>query len=254
MNVAIPKLNNNVAPCFEVAKAFEIIEIKNNNVVSSKAVDCPAGEGFKRVRLLHLHDIETLICNGIKEFYRNQLAAIGISVIPNINDSIEQATIRFIANELPVYENDIVKSQGNYDVSHDDLISWARELFETNGYSVTHNLSKDTFLLDLIAEIQCPLCKKSIKVAICCGGHTYRPDQEIKEFHHSVKSLYNVRAFIYTDSPQIAKSCGEYGIEFISPERINLIKDSSTEMDVPIFSGPIEGHDKLNLRGKTNRC
>ena len=76
MNVAIPKLNNNVAPCFEVAKAFEIIEIKNNNVVSSKTVDCPAGEGFKRVRLLHLHDIETLICNGIKEFYRNQLVLI----------------------------------------------------------------------------------------------------------------------------------------------------------------------------------
>ncbi len=253
MNVAIPKLNNNVAPCFEVAKAFEIIEIKNNNVVSSKTVDCSAGEGFKRVRLLHLHNIETLICNGIKEFYRNQLAAMGITVIPNINDSIEKAIIRFIANELPVYENDTVKSQESYDVSHDDLISWAKELFETNGFTVTQNISKDAFLLDLIAEIQCPLCKKSIKVAVCCGGHTYRPDQEIKEFHHSVKSPYNVRAFIYSDSSQIANSCGEYGIEFISPERINLIKSSSAAMDVPIFSGPIEGHDKINLQGKTDR-
>jgi predicted Fe-Mo cluster-binding NifX family protein len=253
MNVAIPKFNNNVAPCFEVAKAFEIIKIENDKVISSKTVDCPAGEGFKRVRLLHLFEIETLICNGIKEFYRHQLAAIGIAVIPDINDSIDQVLVRFIANELPVYKNDIIKSQDKFDVSHDDLISWARELFETNGYSVAVNPSKDTFLLDLIAEIQCPLCNKSIKVAVCCGGHTYRPDQEIKEFHHSVKSPYNVLAFIYIDSPQIAKSCSEYGIEFISPGKINLIKENSNAMDVPIFSGPIEGHDKINLRGKTDR-
>jgi len=252
MNVAIPKLNNNVAPCFEVAKAFEIVEIKNNKVISSRTVDCPAGEGFKRVRLLHLHDIEILICSGIKEFYRYQLAAIGIEVIPNINDSIDRALVRYIANDLPIYKNDIIKSQDTYNISHDDLISWARELFETNGYSVMNNLSEDTSLLDLIAEIQCPICNKSIKVAVCCGGHTYRPDQEIREFHHSVKSPYNVLAFIYTDSPQIAKRCSEYGIEFISPGKINLIKEKSNTMDVPIFSGPIEGHDKINLMGKTD--
>ncbi|MCP4705861.1 MAG: hypothetical protein GY865_14775 [candidate division Zixibacteria bacterium] len=248
MNVAIPKLINNVAPCFEVAKTFQIINIENNKVISSKTFDCPEGEGFKRVRLLHLHDIETLICNGIKDFYRHQLAAIGIDVIPNVNGSIDQAIIRFIDNELSVFENNVISSQEKFDVSHDDLISWARELFETNGYSVSDNLSKETFLLDLIAEIQCPSCEKSIKIAICCGGHTYRPDQEIKEFHHSVKSPYNIHAFIYTDSPQISKNCREYGIEFISPEKISLIKENSTTMDIPIFSGTIEGHDKINLR------
>ncbi len=253
MNVAIPKLNNSVAPCFEAAKEFEIVEIENDRVISAKRVDCPAGEGFKRVRLLHLHEIETLICNGIKEFYLHQLAAIGIAVIPNINDSIDQVLARFIANELPIYKDDVIKSPDKFNVSHDDLISWARELFETNGYAVINNLSEDTSLLDLIAEIQCPQCNKSIKVAICCGGHTYRPDQEIKEFHHSVKSPYNVLVFIYIDSPQIAKSCSEYGIEFISPGKINLIKEKSKTMDIPIFSGPIEGHDKLNLMGPTDR-
>jgi predicted Fe-Mo cluster-binding NifX family protein len=253
MNIAIPVLKNNVAPCFEAAKEFKIFEIENGKVISSKTVECSAGEGFKRVRLLHLHDIETLICSGIKEFYRNQLTALGLSVIPNINETIENVISRFIADELPVYKNDSSAIQDQYDVSHDDLIGWAKELFESNGYKVTENPSKETLLLDLIAEIQCPYCNKVIKVAICCGGHTYRPDQEIKEFHHSVKSPYNVRAFIYGDVPQIAKNCDEYGIEFISPESISLIKDSKPEFGVPILTGPVEGHDKINIQEKTNR-
>jgi len=245
MNVAIPKLNNLVAPCFEAAKQFEIIAVEQGHKVSSKTVICDAGEGFKRVRLLRLHDVTVLICNGIKGFYRDQLLAMGLEVVPNINDTVEQAFTRYIKGELKDSEAMQDDSECTYyDVSHNDLVSWAREYFETNGYRIFSGPGRDSFLIDLIAEIKCPLCNKSIRVAVCCGAQTYRTDQEIKEFHHSARSQYNARVYVYLENPKIARCCDEYGIEFIGADRVNLNHPGSGESKIPILRRKIEGHEK----------
>ena len=193
---------------------------------------------------MRLHDVMVLICNGIKGFYRDQLLAMGLKVFPNINDTVEKALWRYLNGEIPDSEATQDESECTYDVSHDDLVSWAREFFETNGYHVHSGPGRDSFLIDLIAEIKCPLCKKDVKVAICCGAHTYRTDQEIKEFHHSARSLYNARVYVYLENPKIAKYCDEYGIEFIGANTVNLNHKSSGESKIPILKRPIEGHEQ----------
>lgn len=244
MNVAIPKLNNLVAPCFEAAKQFEIIVIEKGKKTSSKTVTCEAREGFKRVRLLQLHDVTILICNGIKGFYRDQLLAMGLEVLPNINDTVEQAFLRYINGQISNCDATQYDSKCTYDVSHNDLVSWTREFFETNGYRVHSGPGRDSFIVDLIAEIKCPLCQKDVKVAICCGAQTYRTDQEIKEFHHSARSQYNARVYVYLENPQIAKCCDEYGIEFIGADRANLNQNSPSGSKIPILKRPIKGHEQ----------
>ena len=52
-----------------------------------------------------------------------------------------------------------VKS-GNDVISHDDLVKWAKELFESNGYEVSTCPGEESFLIDLIAGLKCPLCQK----------------------------------------------------------------------------------------------
>ncbi len=37
------------------------------------------------------------------------------------------------------------------------LVKWAKELFESNGYSVSTCPGEDSFLIDLIASINCPV-------------------------------------------------------------------------------------------------
>ncbi len=247
MNVAIPKLNNLVAPCFEAAKQFEIFTIEEGQKTTSKIIVCDSGEGFRRIRLLRLHDVSALICNGIKGFYRDQLQAIGIEVIANINDTVEQAFSRYSQGDLREIEITRDDAQCIYDVSHDDLVSWAREYFETHGYRVASCPARDSLLIDLIAEIECPKCHKSIKIAICCGAQTYRTDQEIKEFHHSARSQYNARVYVYLENQDIARRCDEYGIEFIGADRTNLNHLGADKSKIPILKRAIEGHEQTIL-------
>jgi len=244
MNVAIPILNDQIAPCFEVAKQFEIVVIKKGKVISSIKIKCLASEGFMRVRLLRLHEINTLICNGIKSFYQNQLTAMGINVIPNVNDSIENTLNNFLAGSIKSPSNTKYETETNDLVSHDDLVSWAKELFESNGYSVLLSPGDESFLIDLVAKIRCPVCSKQIDVAICCGAQTYRADQEIREFHYSTKTQYNARVYVYLTNPQLEKSCNEYGIDFLSPEiDYKEFKERSKSL-IPILNRPVEGHEK----------
>ncbi len=244
MNVAIPILNDRIAPCFEVARQFEIVIIKKGKVISSKNIKCLASEGFIRIRLLRLHEINTLICNGIKSFYQNQLTAMGINVIPNVNDSIEDTLNNFLSGSIKSSSNTKYEADTNDLVSHDDLVSWAKELFESNGYSVSLSPGDESFLIDLVAKIRCPVCSKQIDVAICCGAQTYRADQEIREFHHNTKTQYNARVYVYLTNPHLEKSCNEYGIDFLSPEiDYKELKEGSKSL-IPILNRPVEGHEK----------
>ncbi|RKY95278.1 MAG: hypothetical protein DRQ13_07355 [Ignavibacteriae bacterium] len=244
MNVAIPILNDQIAPCFEVAKQFEIVVIKKGKVISSIKIKCLASEGFIRVRLLRLHEINTLICNGIKSFYQNQLTAMGINVITNVTDSIEDTLNNFLDGSIKSSGNTKYEADTNDLVSHDDLVSWAKELFESNGYSVSLSPGDESFLIDLVAKIKCPVCSKQIDVAICCGAQTYRADQEIREFHYNTKTQYNARVYVYLTNPQLEKSCNEYGIDFLSPELdYKEFKERSKSL-IPILNRPVEGHEK----------
>lgn len=242
MNVAIPKLNDSIASCFDVAKQFEIVVIKNGKIISSKSVNCHEGEGFQRVRLLRLHEIHTLICSGIKRFYIDQLSSIGVTVIPNINDSVKNAIHRFISGELTKVSTIKEQIKSDQIVSHDELINWTEKLFKDFGYSILPCPEKDSSLVDLAAQIKCPVCKKEINVAICCGAQIYRADQEIMEFHYITKTRYNARVYVYITDPNIAKSCNEYGITFISPEINYSKKDNKTV--IPILQKPVDGHEK----------
>ncbi len=244
MKVAIPELNDMIAPCFEAAKQFYIAIINNSKITHSETVRCYCSEGFMNIRILRLHKVHTLICNGIKSFYKDQLRAMGIQVIPNVNDSIQRSIDRFIKNELPCITSLNYNKCCSNAVSHDELVSWAKHLFENAGYKLSVFHEDNSFLIDLVAEIECPVCNKIIKVAVCCGAQTYRADQEIREFHHTTKTQYNARVYVYLTDPQLEKSCNEYGIDFLSPEiDCKEFKKGSKSL-IPILNRPVEGHEK----------
>jgi hypothetical protein len=139
--------------------------------------------------------------------------------------------------------------ESNNIVSHEELTKWAQTLFESNGYSVSPCLDYDSSLVNLIAVMSCPICHKKIEVAICCGAQIYRVDQEIQEFHHLAKNRYDARVYVYLTNPQIAKSCNEYGITFISPEMTDLQLKGMKKSVIPILQKPIEGHENASVYG-----
>jgi len=244
VKVAIPILNDLIAPCFEAARKFYIAVINDGAIENSETIQCHSCEGFMNVRILRLHEVQILICNGIKSFYRDQLSAIGIYVLPNINDSIKSALDRYTKGELLPNENAKNDNCCNELVSHDELVLWAKNYFEAAGYNISVLKDEDTFMIDLVAVIDCPVCRKRIEVAICCGAQTYRADQEIREFYHLAKLKYNARVYVYLTNPQIEKSCDDYGINFISPEWSKNNLFLKNKYRIPILQRPVEGHEK----------
>ena len=244
MNLAIPILRNQIAPCFEAAKKFELIVIKNKRIVSKRKINCLSGEGFLRVRLLRLYEINTLICSGIKNFYRDQLLALGISVIPNINQSIDDALNNFLTGELKSVDNIQTNVHNSELVSHEDLVKWAKDLFANKGYSVSVYSDDESFLIDLVAKINCPVCNRQIKVAVCCGAQIYSAEQEIKEFQYTTKTQFDARVYVYLKNPVLEKSCVDYGIDYLSPEKVDVKIEDQNKSMIPILSRPIEGHEK----------
>ena len=99
-NVAIPILDDEIAPCFEVAHCFIIAEIGEGGRLSKSVRKCGGCEGYGRIRFLIDEKIDVLICGGIKQFYRDLLNISGIAIIPDIVGSAETALANYLSGRL----------------------------------------------------------------------------------------------------------------------------------------------------------
>ena len=98
--VAIPVLGKDVAPCFEVAGEFLITNIKDSKKISENISYCRGCEGHCRIKFLRKNNVNILICNGIKLFYRDLLNALGVIVIPNVSETVNTAMRLFLSDQL----------------------------------------------------------------------------------------------------------------------------------------------------------
>jgi predicted Fe-Mo cluster-binding NifX family protein len=248
VKVAVAQYGEMIAPCFEAARHFLVVSIENNECAGRRSVPCVGCEGYRRVRLLHLHKAGVLICNGIERFYRDMLVSSGVTVIPGVSGPIDMALERYCRGELHAVEPDTAGPVVGEEIPHEVLVCWTRDLFQCHGYEVASGPQDETVLIDLLAEIQCPVCLRPVKVAICCGAHTYRPDQEIRQFHHTSPAGYDARVYIHPGSPAIANCCREYGIELITPDSEFSDQDALERGRLPILRQPVAGHEAASWK------
>ncbi|MBD3258778.1 hypothetical protein GF377_10120 [candidate division GN15 bacterium] len=243
--VAIPIYRDEVAPCFEAAQTFVMARIEGGRVVSRKIVKSTGCKGFGNLQLLREEQVTALLCNGIKAFYRDALVASKIRVVPRVSAAVEQALAAFAAGELD--RTDLSKAEDDCPpVPLTDLVCWTRELFTSHGYTVHAREEADPFPIDLVAEIACPKCHKPVRIAICCGAHTYRCSQEISEFNRVAQGNYHARVYVRPGTPQIEQCCRDYGIELVDPNARFASKDHPAVDRLPILQMPVPGHEQAS--------
>jgi predicted Fe-Mo cluster-binding NifX family protein len=246
VKVAVPRFDQAIAPCFEAAGHFLIATVENGKVVSAEVAHCAGPEGYRRVRLLQIHRADMVVCNGIKGCYRDMLAGSGVTVIANVTGLADEALNRLAGGELSP-ELTARDEVANYPaIPHQELVARARTLFENGGYTVTAGPEQASFLVDLLAETKCPVCSRPVRVAICCGAHTYRPTQEIVEFHHATPSGYDARVYFCPASPAASQCCQEYGIELIEPDMPGMELKQKPANKLPILRGRVAGHERAS--------
>jgi predicted Fe-Mo cluster-binding NifX family protein len=243
--VAIPIMGASVAPRFESAEYFYVCTLRDAEIQDKRVVSCPGSEGFSRVRFLREQQVECLICSGIKAFYRQMLKSSGVQVIDCITLSVAQALEEFAAGRLePAAENG-VHEKAVCDAPHDDLVFWTRDLFAGYGWRMTVADDSAPFAVDLIGLIDCPVCRRPVRIAVCCGAHIYRCDQEIREFHDATINDFHVRAYIYPAGHRLAECCRAFGIQVINPETETFAAGADWSGKVPLITVPVEGHERL---------
>lgn len=245
--IAIPKFKDLVAPRFETASVILICTVAVGKVTDTTVIDIRGCEGFARARAVCDAGATVLICNGIKNFYRNLLDAEGVDVISGVELPIKQAIAEYAAGNISVREPVEVDASGI--IPHDDLVCWARDLFESSGYRVRDVAESASFPIDMIAETVCPVCGRPVGVAVCCGAHIYRTDLEIQEFHHAEASDIHAKVFIYPSEETIKKYCSACGIQLIDPNLEDFGEEQTRISAIPLLKGPVRGHERAFARG-----
>lgn len=243
--IAVPQLGEMVAPRFEAASSFLIVTTEGSRIMSKETVTCPGPEGFRRVRMLRIHQVTVLLCNGIKGSYKDMLASSGVTVIDRVINEVDKALELFLKGALAPEEGPIDNLPEPCTVPHEKLVRSARMLFQKHGYRVSSGPEPGSFLIDLIAETTCPKCHRPVRVAVCCGAHTYSANKEIAEFHHATRSGYNARVYVCPAKPTLMQCCREYGIELVDPDQAASSEPVAADR-IPLLKETVLEHEKAS--------
>ncbi len=90
VKVAIPRMGESVAPCFEYCATMAIFTVSNAGTVEQVDFPLQSREPFDRVRLLRDQKVDTVICGGMQCFYEDLLKSAGFEVISWVSGAVEE--------------------------------------------------------------------------------------------------------------------------------------------------------------------
>ncbi len=100
MKVAIPRMGESVAPCFEYCATMAIFTIVDDAVTDQLDFPLRSREPFDRVRLLRDQQVDTIICGGVQDMYEDVLRTSGFEVISWVSGPVEDLLELFIRGQL----------------------------------------------------------------------------------------------------------------------------------------------------------
>ncbi len=100
MRVAIPRMGESVAPCFEYCATMAIFTVTQAGVVAQTDFPLRSREPFDRVRLLRDQEVDTVICGGMQEMYEDLLGVSGFEVISWVSGCVEDLLNLYLRGEL----------------------------------------------------------------------------------------------------------------------------------------------------------
>lgn len=100
MKVAIPRMGESVAPCFEYCTTMAIYTVEADGGMDQLDFPLMSKDPFDRVRLLRDQEVDAVICAGMQESYEDLLQASGFTVISWVSGYVEDLLRMFLRGEL----------------------------------------------------------------------------------------------------------------------------------------------------------
>ncbi len=246
LRIVVPCFGQEVAPLFGACRRFHVWEFEADKVVDHREIAMYVNDGTQRVRMLRRMGVHVLICNGIEERIRLTLEAEGIKVIDGVLGLVHDALYGYLAGRIHPQTHEDGLDPSEVQAHTADLVEWTRELFQDNGWNVRSAHDSGIYPTDLVAELQCPICGKPVRVAICCGAHAYKVDEELLEFRRVTSDKYHSRVYVNQALGAISRACSEYEIELLDPSAFVRVQEDQSKTYIPPLHGKVSGHEKLN--------
>jgi predicted Fe-Mo cluster-binding NifX family protein len=236
--IAVPRYADEIAPLFDAATRISLYRVENDQPVLAEVIVIESDQGLDRVRKLQEAGISILICNGISSIAKNILQTRGVTVINRVTGLVDNALKAFYTGKLCGSDGDPIFQHAKLSSHLDDLLQQTKDLFLKHGYSVCLGKDQASFPVDLVAQITCPVCSKTVRVAICCGMHTHRMDDEIRAYHQTAGGVFDALVYTHFTATEVDKTCADFGIQALNPSR-----ERRCGKVIPLLKGPVAGHD-----------
>ena len=100
MKVAIPRMGETVAPCFEYSATIAVYSVEEGRVIDQIDFPIRSREPFDRIRLLRDQDVDTIICGGVQDVFEDLLRASGIHLISWVSGDVDALLGKFLQGRL----------------------------------------------------------------------------------------------------------------------------------------------------------
>jgi predicted Fe-Mo cluster-binding NifX family protein len=100
VKIAIPRLGESVAPCFEYSATVAIFTVVRGQVVEQVDFPLVSRDPFDRVRLMRDQQVNTIICGGMQERFEDMIKTNGIEVISWMSGTVEDLLGLYIRGRL----------------------------------------------------------------------------------------------------------------------------------------------------------
>jgi len=241
--VVISCFGEEVAPLFNAARRFRYWEMADGEARRYRELTAEEPGALLRIRLLREVRAHVLICNGIEQSVRQMLEADGYRVINGVLGSAADALFGFLAGQIAVRPPETSEPEPVQPHTA-DLVAWTEQLFRQRGWEIRRVQQKNLYPIDLLATRSCPVCRKGVRVAVCCGAHAYQVDEEIRELNRVSASGYHARVYVHHAVPGVARTCRDFSIELLDPDDFSAGLGHRAG-PLPPLKGRIAGHDQL---------
>ncbi|MFC2150584.1 NifB/NifX family molybdenum-iron cluster-binding protein [Calditrichota bacterium] len=253
VKIAISCFGEEIAPCFAVTRRIRVWAFNPDNRLSCDDLIFEETGGLPRVRKMKQLGVNVLICNGIEGHVRQLLESQGCHVITNVFGSATEALYGYLAGKIPLNPENDDLDPSQLQPHTADLVRWTEELFISFGWTVDQLDKTESYLVDLYASINCPVCDKLVKAAICCGAHAYEIRSEIRDFAHITSRGYHSRVYVHHATSQIVEWCRDYEIELLNPMTfISSFSNPPRRAELPPLKNRIKDHNKINKEQSEN--
>jgi len=245
LRIAIPCFGEEVAPLFGAARRFRIWDVRDGRIEQYGEVALEEDGGIVRTRLMRDMQVNVIVANGIEGRLRQMLETEGRIVVDQVIGTATDALFGYLAGRFRPARTEATPARQVHHTA--DVVAWTAELFERSGWQVRAVHDPAFFPVDLVCKTDCPVCHKPVRIAVCCGAHAYRVDEEIREFHRVTASGYHARVYVHQAISSVEKTCRSFGVELLDPSAFHRRQGRPLEpSDLPPLVGSIEEHVNLN--------